>query len=154
MEEKQKIKEIVRQWEDKKGSLIMMLHNLQSEFGYIPRDAAIEIAKEAKIPLARIYEVLTFYHYFKISPPAKYLISVCKGTACYLKGASNIIKELKGILKVEEGQVTEDGLFMFQTVRCLGCCGLAPVIDINGKIFSQVTPEKIREIVSDYRRQK
>jgi len=149
-----KIQEIASRWQNKRGSLIMILHDLQEEFGYIERKAALEVARITRIPLAKIYEVVTFYHYFKLSPPAKYVISVCKGTACYLKGACRVAGEIKKILGVEEGVPTPDGLFMLRTVRCLGCCGLAPVVDINGRIFSRVDVKNIRDIIAEYRRKR
>ncbi len=141
---------LVEKWKDKKGNLIMILHDIQDAFGYIPEEVARRIARLLDIPLARIYEVLTFYHYFKLIQPGKYKISVCMGTACYLKGSQEILEELKTILDVEEGATTSDGLFYIESVRCLGCCGLAPVIAVNDKIYGNLKKTDVVDIISRY----
>jgi NADH-quinone oxidoreductase subunit E len=144
------IDKLVTKWKDKKGNLIMILHEIQNHYGYIPRGVSFELSRLLNVPLARIYEVITFYNYFKLEPPGKHLISVCMGTACYLKGGNQILEELKKILNVEEGQTSEDGLFHLQVVRCLGCCGLAPVVMIDEDVHGNVRPEKVMEILSKY----
>jgi len=141
---------IAKKWKDKRGSLIMALHDLQGRFGYVPRDAAKELGKHLDVPLARIYEVITFYNYFKLEPPGKHRISVCLGTACYLKGAPVILEEVKSILSIKEGETTKDGLFHLDVVRCLGCCGLAPVMMVDDKVYSKVSKGQVMEIVSKY----
>jgi NADH-quinone oxidoreductase subunit E len=132
------VKAVIERWKDKRGNLIMILHDIQDRYGYVPREAALEVSRQSDTPLARIYEVLTFYNYFKLVPPGKHNISVCLGTACYLKGAAALIDEISRVLHVEEGQTTKDGLFHLQVVRCLGCCGLAPVITVDNKVYSAV----------------
>jgi NADH-quinone oxidoreductase subunit E len=102
------------------------------------------------VPLARIYEVITFYNYFKLSPPGKHRISVCLGTACYLKGAPALITEMKSLLDVEEGKTTKDGLFHLDVVRCLGCCGLSPVIMVDSKVYGKVKKSEIADILSKH----
>lgn len=144
------IKEIVNKWKHKEGNLIMILHEIQNCHGYVPRSTSIELSELLDIPLARIYEVITFYNYFKIEPPGKNQIAVCLGTACYLKGAPEIIKEIKHILHISEGETTKDGLFHFDVVRCLGCCGLAPVMTVNGKVYGKVKKPDIMDILSQY----
>lgn len=144
------IKQLAQKWQGTKGSLIMILHEMQNHYGYVPREAAMELSKILDVPLARIYEVITFYHYFKLNPPGKHKISICMGTACYLKGAPKLAKEIKNILNIEEGQTTKDGNFHFESVRCLGCCGLAPVIMIDDKVYGKVKPSEIASILSDY----
>ncbi|MDD3375440.1 MAG: NAD(P)H-dependent oxidoreductase subunit E [Candidatus Omnitrophica bacterium] len=141
---------LAEKWKDKKGNLIMILHEIQNHYGYVPRDISFELSRILDVPLARIYEVITFYNYFKIDPPGKHLISVCMGTACYLKGAADIVDEIKNILHVEEGQTTKDGLFHLQSVRCLGCCGLAPVMTIDGKTYGKLKKGQIMDILSEY----
>ena len=128
----------------------MILHEVQNHHGYIPRGLSLELSKELRMPLARIYEVITFYNYFKLVPPAKHHISVCMGTACYLKGAPEILKEIKNILHVEEGHSTTDGNFHLDIVRCLGCCGLAPVIMIDGKVHGKIKKSDIMDTLSQY----
>ncbi len=144
------ISSLVEKWRDKKGSLIMVLHEIQNHFGYVPRDVSLQLSKELDIPLAQIYEVITFYNYFKLDPPGKYTISVCLGTACYLKGAPDLVDEIKNLLNIKEGQTTTDGLFHLDVVRCLGCCGLAPVMMINGKIYGKVKRSEVMGILSKY----
>ena len=141
---------VVRKWKDKRGNLIMVLHDIQDRYGFVPREAALEVSRQTDMPLARIYEVLTFYNYFKLKAPGKFNISVCLGTACYLKGAPALIDEMRHILHVEEGQTTQDGLFHLQIVRCLGCCGLAPVVKVDSKIYSKVRKDQVADILSEY----
>lgn len=147
------ITELVNKWKDKKGNLIMILHELQNHYGYVPREAALQLSRILEVPLARIYEVITFYNFFKLEPPGKHRIAVCMGTACYLKGAPQLIDELKNILDVEEGGTTKDGLFQFDIVRCLGCCGLSPVMTVDGKVYGKVKKDQIMEILSKYGKQ-
>jgi NADH-quinone oxidoreductase subunit E len=141
---------IIEKWRPQKGNLIMILHEVEDTYGYIPPEVARKISRDLAIPLARIYEVLTFYHYFKLTRPGKYKISVCMGTACYLKGGAEILSEVKNILHIKEGQTTEDGLFYLESVRCLGCCGLAPVIAVNGKIYGNLKKADVVGIISKY----
>lgn len=147
------ISRTVKKWQNKRGSLIMALHEIQNRYGYVPRDVSLQLAQLMEVPLARIYEVITFYNYFKLEPPGKYIISVCLGTACYLKGTKTLLDILKEELKVGEGQTTPDGLFHLQPVRCVGCCGLAPVVVINGETYSKVTPERMRELIAECRKE-
>ncbi len=144
------IKYLVEKWKDKKGSLIMMLHELQNFYGYVPREASLEISKALNLPLARIYEVITFYNFFKLTPPGKHKIAVCMGTACYLKGAPDILNEIKNILHVKEGQATKDGLFHLDVVRCLGCCGLSPVIMVDDKVYGKLKKSDVIDVLSKY----
>ena len=144
------LNKIVDKWEEKKGSLIMVLHQVQDTYGYVPEDAAVYISKKLNISLSKIYGVLTFYNLFKLKAPGKHKISVCMGTACYLKGAPDILNEIKTNLKIEEGEISEDGLFQFENVRCLGCCGLAPVMTINGKEFGKIKKGETMGIISNY----
>lgn len=145
------VKKLVEQWKNKEGSLIMILHEIQDHHGYVPRELSLELSRMLGVPLARIYEVITFYNYFKLSPPGKHNISVCMGTACYLKGGQELLDELKKLLDVSEGQSTKDGLFHLDVVRCLGCCGLAPVIKIDEKIYGKVKKENLSEILANYK---
>lgn len=147
---RQEIKTIVDKWKDREGNLIMILHAIQNKYGYVPRDVSLELSDLLSIPLARIYEVITFYNYFKLKEPGKNIISVCMGTACYLKGAPDLIKELKRLLHIREGETTEDGLFQLEVVRCLGCCGLAPVLTINEKVYGKVTTRDLAGILAEY----
>ncbi len=133
----------VAQWRDEEGNLIMILHAIQNQHGYVPREVAMELSRELGVKLARIYEVITFYHYFKLQPPAKHEVTVCNGTACYLKGAGELINELRTRLGIAEGQTTADRKYHLGTVRCIGCCGMSPAMVVDGKTHGRV---KVSEI--------
>jgi NADH-quinone oxidoreductase subunit E len=141
---------LIEKWKAKEGNLIMILHELQNYYGYVPRQASLQLSKMLAVPLARIYEVITFYNFFKLTPPGKHRIALCMGTACYLRGASVILDEIKNILGVKEGQTTKDGLFYLDVVRCLGCCGLAPVMMIDSKVYGKVKKNEVADILSKY----
>jgi NADH-quinone oxidoreductase subunit E len=145
------ITKMVDKWRDKQGNLVMILHEIQNNYGYVPRGISFELSRLLGVPLARIYEVLTFYNFFKLTPPGKFNISICMGTACYLKGADKMLDIFKDILGIQEDETTEDGLFHLEVVRCLGCCGLAPALMLNGKIYGNLTEEKIKKIINSYR---
>lgn len=133
--------------------LIDVLHKTQELYGYLPTEVMDEIAQAMQIPTAHIWGVATFYHYFKLTPPGKYEISVCLGTACYVKGATQILQAIQDELKIGIGDVTEDGLFSLGPARCLGACGLAPVVMIGERIHGELTPKKIVQVLKDYRKQ-
>ena len=116
--------QVAAKWRKKRGSLIMALHEIQGIKGYVSWEDAVDVATGMGIPLARIYEVLTFYNFFKLDAPGKAVISVCTGTACYLKGNDKVLEEFKKELGIKEGESTEDRMFHLQCVRCVGCCGL------------------------------
>ncbi len=136
---------IAKRWKNKRGSLIMALHALQDRYGYVPREAAMSLGEQMDVPLARIYEVLTFYNYFRLKSPGKQVVSVCMGTACYLKGAPLLLDRASEELGIKPGETTADGEFHLQVVRCVGCCGLAPVVTINAKLLAKVTGESLEE---------
>ncbi|MDR0447032.1 MAG: NAD(P)H-dependent oxidoreductase subunit E [Treponema sp.] len=141
----------IDEWKVKPGSLIMILHKTQETFGFISHPAAEKLSLLTGISLARIYGVITFYHFFKTTKPGKYKISVCLGTACYLKGGQDLIEEARSILGIAEDGVTEDGLFSIDPVRCVGCCGLAPVIVVGNDTYGKVTKDMLPEIIAKYR---
>ncbi|MBU0650354.1 NADH-quinone oxidoreductase subunit NuoE [bacterium] len=137
--------------ENPESYLIAVLHKAQNIYTYLQKDIMDEIAFEMSIPTAHIWGVATFYHYFNLKPIGKHVVSLCMGTACYVKGAGNILDVLKRELKVEVGETTEDNLFTLQEARCLGACGLAPVMMIDNKIYGELTPEKTLKIINEYR---
>jgi NADH-quinone oxidoreductase subunit E len=141
----------IDEWKEKPGSLIMMLHRIQEEFSYIPREAAEKLSRSIGIPLAKIYGVITFYHYFKTTKPGKFRLAICLGTACYLNGAQDLIDEARSILNIKGEEVTDDGLFSIDEVRCLGCCGLAPVLMVGDEVFGKVAKDHLPEIIAKYR---
>lgn len=158
-QDKQKLDELIAYIDEVKQKkysdsyLIAVLHKAQELYGYLSRETMDEISGRMNIPTAHIWGVATFYHYFNLTPPGKHTISVCLGTACYVKGAGRIYDTLKKELAVEEGGVTEDGLFSLQGARCLGACGLAPVIMIDEKIHGNLNPEKTMAIVNQIRKE-
>ncbi len=141
-------------WKNKRGALIMALHEIQGMLGYVPWDAAKIVSEQLKIPVAQIYEVLTFYHYFKLEALGKAVVSICDGTACHIKGSSKIIEEFSSQLGISPGETTEDKEFHLQSVRCLGCCGLAPVVVVNGKTYGKVDPSMVEGIINEWRNKK
>lgn len=145
------LQSFIREWKDKPGSLIMILHRVQQEFSYIPREAAERLARDLHMPLAKIYGVVTFYHYFKTTKPGKHRMAICLGTACYLKGGQMLVEEAESILGISGATVTDDGLFSIDEVRCVGCCGLAPVLMVGDEVYGKVTKEQVPEIIAKYR---
>jgi len=142
----------IAEWKDKPGNLIMVLHKVQQVYKFIPRDVALTVSRKLDIPLANIYGVMTFYHYFKLEKPGEHQIAVCMGTACYLKGGDDLLKELEAQLGIGVNATTPDGKFSIQAVRCVGCCGLAPVMTIDGEVYGSLTVAKIPGILDKYRK--
>ena len=137
----------LEEYEKSPSSLIPLLQRTQNEFGYLPREALVEISKYLGVPLSRVYGVATFYAQFRFTPLGKYVIKVCHGTACHVNGAMNISQAIMEETGICEGETTEDGLITVERVACLGCCSLAPVIMINDKVFGKLTPDKVRKII-------
>lgn len=146
-----KVKEIVDRYGAEKSSLIAILQDMQETFGYLPKDALIFLNEAMDVPLARIYEVATFYNAFSLTPRGKYVVDVCAGTACHVKGALTLMERLERDLKIKCGETTRDEMFTLEQVRCLGCCSLAPVIRINGNIHAHLTQDEIPKILRNYR---
>lgn len=144
---------LVKMKERPESYLIAILHKAQQLYGYLDKDVMNEIAYMMNIPTAHIWGVATFYHYFNLAPKGKHTIAICLGTACYVKGAGELLTTLKEELKVDVGQTTEDRQFTLQEARCLGACGLAPVVMIDEKIYGEMTPPKVRELLETYRKQ-
>ncbi|GAB1456482.1 MAG: NAD(P)H-dependent oxidoreductase subunit E [Spirochaetia bacterium] len=145
------LQSFVREWKDKPGSLIMILHRVQQEFTFIPREAAERLARDLSMPLAKIYGVITFYHYFKTKKPGKHRLAICLGTACYLKGGQNLLEEAESILGITGQEITEDGLFSIDAVRCVGCCGLAPVLMVGDDVYGKLNKDQVPEIIAKYK---
>lgn len=137
--------------ETTKGALIKILHKAQDIFGYLPRDVQLFIARKLGIPGAEVFGVVSFYSYFTTKPRGKHTISVCLGTACFVRGSDKIIERIKEKLSIESNEITEDGLFTLKDVRCIGACGLAPVVMVDDRVFGRVKEEDIDEIINEYR---
>jgi len=137
---------------DKQGFLMGVLHQVQEIFGYIPKEAMDFVSEKLSVPTAHIYGMATFYNYFSLKPKAKYKIFVCKGTACYVAGGARILERLKKELGIKEDELTSDGLFSLNITRCLGCCGLSPVMQVNEDVYVRMVPEKVPGILNKYRK--
>lgn len=136
---------------ERRSILIEVLHKVQEKLGYIPIDAQKWVAEKLRIPSSQVFGVVTFYNFFSTKPKGKYPISVCLGTACYVGGANEILDEFKKILNIENEEVTDDGLFSIHPVRCLGACGLAPVVKIGEKVHGRVKIQDVRKIIREYK---
>ncbi len=137
----------------RRGRLIQVLHRAQAIFGYLPREVQLHVAEKLFLPEAAISGVVSFYNYFTTEPKGKYCIDVCLGTACYVKGSEKVLSEIERVLGVKaDTKPTDDGLFSINALRCVGACGLAPVMIINGKVYGKVTPAKAVEIVNEYKK--
>lgn len=143
------MKEIFETYLPVKDNLIQILNEVQDKFGYIPELAQKEISRFLNVPMAEIYGVITFYSRFTLEPKGKYTISVCLGTACYVKGSQKILDRLKERLKIEPGQTTADGMFSIDQTRCVGACGLAPVFTVNDEVYGKATVKKLDEVLDE-----
>lgn len=152
MEEKIKVEvqEILSKYKKEKDNLIQILNDIQVKYGYIPKVAQIEVANYLNMPLAEVYGVITFYSRFTLVPKGQYNVSVCLGTACFVKGSKEILERAKSKLGIEEGQTTSDGKFSLDTTRCVGACGLAPVFTINDEVYGKATVKKLDEVLDEY----
>lgn len=146
---KEETKEILEQYKVDKENLIPILNDIQEKYGYIPKISQLEISEYLNIPMAEIFGVITFYSRFTLEPKGKYNISVCLGTACFVKGSQAILDRLKDRLKLEEGKTSIDGKFSIDTTRCVGACGIAPVFTVNNEVYGHATVKKLDEVIDE-----
>ena len=146
---KKETKEILEQYKVDKENLIPILNDIQEKYGYIPKISQLEISEYLNIPMAEIFGVITFYSRFTLEPKGKYNISVCLGTACFVKGSQAILDRLKDRLKLEEGKTSIDGKFSIDTTRCVGACGIAPVFTVNNEVYGHATVKKLDEVIDE-----
>ncbi|MBR4110175.1 MAG: NAD(P)H-dependent oxidoreductase subunit E [Clostridia bacterium] len=149
-EREEKLVQIIKDCNYDKSQLMHILNETQNIFGYIPMRAQKIISEELGIPMAEIYGVITFYSRFSLEPKGKYNIAVCLGTACYVKGSQGILDKLKEILGIDVGGITPDGKFSLEATRCIGACGLAPVMTINEEVYGKLDPSMIKDILEKY----
>lgn len=147
---KEEVNEILSKYTEAKDNLIPILNEVQVKYGYIPKVAQLEISNYLHIALAEVYGVITFYSRFTLVPKGKYNISICLGTACFVKGSKEILERAKSRLGIEEGQTTSDGKFSLDTTRCVGACGLAPVFTVNDEVYGKATVKKLDEVLDMY----
>ncbi len=145
------IKDVCTEFNNSEGELINVLHKVQHKLGYLPAEVQEVIAKELNTSVAKVYGVVTFYSYFTMIPKGEFPISICMGTACYVRGAEQVLSEFKRQLKVEVGESTADGKFSLNCLRCVGACGLAPVVMVGEKVFGRVAPTQVKQIIAEYR---
>ena len=141
---------IIRKYKSRPGSLILVLEEVQEEIGYLPKSVMERVALGLKAPFSEVYGVVTFYSFFTMAPRGKHTIRCCLGTACYVRGGNRIMETLRNTLKIEPGETTEDRQFSLETVRCLGACGLAPVLVVDEDTHRQVKPSKIPGVLDAY----
>ncbi len=145
-----KIQSFCDEFNNEHGELINVLHKTQSEFGYLPAEVQEVIANKMSIPVAKVFGVVTFYSFFTMIPKGEFPISICTGTACYVRGAENVLAEFKKQLDIEVGETSLDGKFSLSCLRCVGACGLAPVVLVGDKTYGRVAPDDVKEIISEY----
>lgn len=146
-----KIKEICKSFNNEKGELINVLHKTQTMYGYLPAEVQEVIAKELNVSAAHVYGVVTFYSFFTMIPKGEFPISICMGTACYVRGAEKVLDEFKRELKITVGETSADGKFSLSCLRCVGACGLAPVVLVGEKVYGRVSPDGVKDIIAEYK---
>jgi NADP-reducing hydrogenase subunit HndA len=144
------IKEICASFNNDPQELINVLHKCQEHFGYLPAEIQEVISNELVVPVAKVYGVVTFYSFFTMTPKGKHPVSICMGTACYVRGAEKVLEEFKKELGLKVGQTTQDGKFSLSSLRCVGACGLAPVVMVGDKTYGRVAPDDVRNILKEY----
>ena len=146
-----KINEIIDRYQDETTPLMMILSDIQKEYGYIPLEVQELVSKRTGVSVAEIYGVVTFYSFFSLKPKGKFVIGCCLGTACYVKGAQQVIDKFSEILGIKPGETTEDGMFTIDALRCIGACGIAPAVSINGKVYPKVAVSAVAGIINELR---
>ncbi len=151
-EVKKEIAAICEQYKDEPSPLMLILEEVQKKFGYIPLEVQELISTKISVPVSEIYGVVTFYNFFSLNPKGKYVIGVCLGTACYVKGSQPIIEKFETMLGIQPGQTTKDGLFTIEAIRCMGACALAPAVSVNGKVYPQMTVDRVSAVIDEYKK--
>ena len=148
--QEEKLRQVIEAHRDQPGATMPVLQAAQEIFGYLPEEVQIMVAEGLDIPLSEVYGVSTFYSFFTLNPKGKYQISVCLGTACYVKGAADVLDAVEKKLGISPGGITKDGLFSLDACRCIGACGLAPVMMINEDVYGRLTPAQVGPILDQY----
>ncbi|MFT5874266.1 MAG: NADH-quinone oxidoreductase E subunit [Clostridium sp.] len=144
------LEEFINSLPTKEGALIEVLHKAQGLFGYLPHEVQAFVSEKLNIPVSKVYGVVTFYSYFTINPRGEYVVNVCMGTACFVRGSADVLEEFEKKLNIKNGETTSDGKFTLGSLRCVGACGLAPVVTVNNKVYGHVTAEQVDKILADY----
>jgi NADH-quinone oxidoreductase subunit E len=146
----EKVENLIESYIDKKEQLISLLQDVQAEFNYIPQDVLVRISQKLEIPLSQVFSVATFFQAFSLKPRGRHTITICLGTACHIKGGQRLVDKIERDYNVKPGETTEDMRFSLETANCLGCCALGPIMVIDGKYESKVTPDKLDKILKKY----
>ena len=149
-EQEKQLRAVIDAHKEQKGALMPVLQEAQNIYGYLPIEVQKMIAEGLKMPLEEVYGVVTFYAQFSLNPKGKYNIGVCLGTACYVKGSQEVYDKVSEVLKIKGGEVTDDGLFSLEATRCIGCCGLAPVMTVGDDVYGKLTADMIPDIIKKY----
>ena len=144
----EKIREICGRYKDENTPLMMILSDIQNEYGYIPLEVQEIVSEETGISVAEIYGVVTFYSFFSLEPKGRFVVGCCLGTACYVKGAQQVIDKFSEELGIKPGETTDDGMFTLDALRCIGACGIAPAVSINGKVYPKMTAAKVNDVIA------
>ncbi len=145
------LNDIILDYEKKESNLIQILHMGQTIFGFLPAEVQTFVAEKMDLPISKVGGVVTFYSFFSTKPKGEYIIRVCLGTACYVRGGKKIMEKLKELMGIEVGETTEDMKFSLEIVRCMGACGLAPAIRVNDRVYKRVNPNKLQQILKQYK---
>lgn len=149
-EQKAKLEAVIEECKSDKSKLMHVMQEAQEIYGYLPREVQVMIADGMNVPLEKVYGVATFYAQFALSPKGEYAVSVCLGTACYVKGSQHVLDKITEVLGISPGECTPDGKFSFEACRCIGACGLAPVFMVNGEVYGKVDPDDVPGILAKY----
>jgi NADH-quinone oxidoreductase subunit E len=148
----EKVSEILTKYQADKSSLIAILQDIQEEYSYLPKDVLIKVSKELNVPLSRVLSLATFFRAFSLKPKGKHSVHVCLGTACHVRGAQRVLEKLERELGIKSGETSEDYEFSLDAVRCLGCCGLAPVVQVGEEVHGKITPAKVAGVIKKYKK--
>jgi NADH-quinone oxidoreductase subunit E len=146
-----RVEALIDSYIDKKEQIIALLQDIQAEFNYIPKDTLVKISQKLELPLSQVFSVATFFQAFSLKPRGRHVVTVCLGTACHVKGGQRLVDKMERDYHLKAGETTEDEKFTLETVNCLGCCALGPVVVVDGKYNSQVTPDKLDKILKEYK---
>lgn len=144
------LEEFINNLPDKQGALIEVLHKAQGIFGYLPKEVQIFVGQKLDVPASKVFGVVSFYSYFTTEPRGEYVVNICMGTACFVRGAANVLEEFEKQIGVKVGETTQDGKYTIEVLRCVGACGLAPVVMVNEKVYGHVTAQDVKSILEEY----
>ena len=149
-EKYQQLEAFINNLPEKKGALIEVLHKAQGIFGYLPQEVQLFVGEKLDIPASKVYGVVTFYSYFTTEPRGEFVVNVCMGTACFVRGSGAVLDQFQKVLGIKTGETTADGKYTIEVLRCVGACGLAPVVTINDKVYGHVGPADVKRIITEY----